>query len=238
MAFAFVSQSAASGTGTTTTNVPYPVTVNAGEIAFLSIVSAYSPNFPDTPAGWDLIGRANGGAGASGVDSGERTISVYMRICDGTEDGTNVTITATGLNGMLGRIFTLSKASTHSLLAESFGTGADTTSGTDYSITTSQNVSLMGGDLLMAFSAINTETPTWGTQGYSAVTGVVIGTTSERTDGGSTIGDDMKIVLTTTPITSGSANAPLTYTMTGTAAAAGATIIIRLRELARKLRVC
>ncbi len=235
MALAYGQQSAGSGTGTTSTTVAYPATVNAGELAILMICSAYDPNFPSTPSGWLFVGRHSAGAGSAGVDSGTRTINIYTRLCDGTEDGTNVSITATGCNLLCARIITITKASTATFLSESFGTGGDATDGTGYSITTSESVSLWTGDLLVAVSAVRPDTPTWSAQAYGAVSGIVFGTVSERGDIATTAGDDVKLVITTTPITSGSAVSTLTYTMTSSANASGATLILRIRELGNKI---
>lgn len=219
-----------SGAATTANSVAHPATVNAGDLLMLTRVFKYPASAtPDTPAGWTLQGNVTGGAGSPGAGTGDVGVYVWTKEADGTEDGTNLTISATGtVNASLSQIhrFTKTSALRWSIAVV---TGTDTESSTTYDVTAGTALALVVDDLLVVLAGVNANVNP-GSVALVASGATFTGTT-ERSDNGTVAGDDLRHDLITGGVTSGSSSGAPQVTATLTAAGAGAAVFVRLREI-------
>jgi hypothetical protein len=224
MAISYVGGGATSNT--TTQN--YPATVTAGELLILTLVSKIAPNYPVAPNGWTLLSQDSGGTG-SGDGAGAVTVTNYYQIAQGTESAGTFTITTTGVNVFFGRVSNFSKAADKDWdLA--YGTGSFTTAAsTAWSVATSA-VSMAANDFVFAVSGLSLATASCSAQGFSSA-GITFGSILERSDSGTSGGNDVRLVLASAAITAGTATQAITYTQTTLNATTGQTTIIRLREV-------
>jgi hypothetical protein len=216
-------------------NLVCPASVTANQLLVAAISNKYEASIPATPAGWTLVGRFGGGLGDSGTGAGtgRGNISIYYKIAVGNEGDTTIPVSISpAADVAYGRIFSFSKASDKDW---DFGiiSGVDESAGNvQWSITTgSWNVK--AGDLLIAASFMNVNTTA--SSEACAMTGITFGTMTELQDSGSTAGSDIRLVVSSHPITTGDATGTLTYTYTagasGSLAPAGVTAVLRLREV-------
>lgn len=231
MAIAFVS-AGAGAVGSTSLAVPHPASIVAGNLLVLHVVNKYPNNAPTTPTGWTLRHREAGGAGASGIDTGNVYASIYTKEADGTETG-NLTVTITSGNSAMGRMRQYSIDPTSSWRLQAIGGPYIADAGAAWSATMTELLSVERSDLVIALSAVNTDLYTFSAQSL-ACDGVQFGTVTERDDSVTGTADDCCIVVTEHPVLDGSATAAAVYTMTASGSAAsnpaGATLILRLRE--------
>lgn len=233
MAIANVS-SGTGASGLTSSSPTYPATVTAGEMLILVSVHKYSSAGVTTPSGWELLGSYTGGVGdGNGAGTGTEKVHIFYRIADGTEDGATLSLTISpAANCSYHRIFSFSKDPSKNWDIALEG-GNMNTPATAWSVTTgSWNVA--SGDFLLAASAVSVY-QTCGSQACS-MSGITFGTMTELNDIGSTAGDDVRMVVSSHPVSSGTNTATLTYTMTvsGTVnpfSPAGPTAVVRLREV-------
>jgi hypothetical protein len=198
----------------------------------LVIASKYPTNSPTTPAGWTLLGQATGGAGASGVDTGNVYCTVYYKDSDGTESGT-LTVSLPSGNVLCPKILSYTKAA-GTVWDIAFATGAVNAGGTTaWSVTAGSDPGFRIGDRCIAVNAINSDAYTYTGHAIS-IPGVTTNTASERTDAGTSFGDDVYTYACDFNCSAGtsSGNAVFTATASGSAAdaPAGATVFVRLRE--------
>lgn len=223
----------ATAVGTTSLTVDHPATVPALNFETLVVVSKYPTAAPSTPSGWYKLAETTGGAGSAGVDTGNVTLTVFAKITDGTEAGTSESITITGGNSAIGKIYRwLKTAADHwNVLA---GVGAHNTGGTTSFSATTDLTDVTAGDLVLAFVGINSNAYSFSAEAISA-SGLTVGTETERLDVGTALGDDCGFVVSTHEISSGSASTNVTFSMTASGSAAnapaGPVILVRLREL-------
>ncbi len=232
MTIAFGAAGAFSG-GTTSLSLAFPASITAGQMLVMSVGNKYPDATPTTPAGWQLQATITGGAGASGQDTGQIRVSVYTRIADGTESG-NQAVTVTSANSSCGRISRYTKASNTAWGVATATTPQNVANTLSWSATATSNPGIAAGNLVVAISADNSDAFFWTTEAVAA-TGCTFSGASERTDSGSTQGDDMHLTITEHPCTAGPSTAPPVYTaeLTGTVTVdrpAGATIFLVLRE--------
>src|SRR6185369_5559043 len=234
MSYAFVSAGTGAG-GTTSLSLPFPATTVSGNLLIAVVCNKYPANAPTTPSGWTLQKQPFGGAGASGADTGSVFLSVYTKTADGTEGGTNLSVTITAGNAAIGNIFQYSPSAAQSTFQIVAASGTyDASAGASWSATANADLGILTGDLVLVFSGINTDLYGYSLEAITS-TGVTFGTMTERADAVTTSGDDAAIVLAEFPVQDARSSAAPVYTMTasGTAASnpAGATIFLRIREL-------
>ena len=221
------------GNGTTSVSVTCPVTVNIGDLLLACVTTKYPPAVPDTPAGWTPLYQVSGGAGSAGADSGSVTQTAYYKIAEGNESASVVTWNVAGGNTARAVLYRYTKDTRASWSIVATG-GADSTAGTDWSVTGADTLDIAGGDFVVCFSGINTDAFTNSLEVLSA-TSLTVGTMTERADNQSTTGDDLCTVVADFEITSGAASGPPTYAMTvsgaGASSPAGATIMVRIRDV-------
>lgn len=234
MAIAFGTAGAAA-TGSTSLAVPYPASIAAGDLLVLCVGNKYPTNGPTTPTGFTAPAgyQTSGGSGAAGIDTGTVYSSVYYKVATGSESG-NLTVTITSGNSSVGRMFRYTKASTKTWDIACTN-GSDNTAGTTWSVTGAANPGLVPGDMLICSSAINTDTYTYATQAVTATGVSAWGTVTERQDSGTATGQDSHLVVSEHPVSTGTASAAPVFTMTASGTTtnrpAGATVMMRLREL-------
>jgi len=221
--------------GTTSLSVAYPTGITAGQLLVLFIANKYPTNAPSLPNGWTAPSgnQYSRGGGTPGADTGDVYITVFVRIADGTETG-NLAVTLTGANTSLGVIFRVTKAAGMDWGYACAG-GSDNAAGTSWSVTAGANPGVTASDMVFVGSAICGNTDTATAEAISQ-TGVTFGTMVERVDTGTNNGDDISIWVTEHPVSSGTGSAAPVYTATvagtGSATAAGASLFLRLREVA------
>jgi MSHA biogenesis protein MshQ len=233
MAIAFGAAGAVANTATTTLTLAYPTGITAGQLIVMCICNKYPPNTPTTPAGFTLAANAQGtgGSGAAGIDTGTVYMTVYYRIAPSALSG-NVSITVTGNNVAIGRIFRYTNATNN--WDVSAANGADNTAGSTAWLTTMNvNPGLTAGDWVIVASGINTDLYTFSAQA-PAEASTTFGATVERQDSGTTSGQDCALVVTDTPVTAGTSTVAPTYSMTSSGSAAnnpaGSSVMLRIRE--------
>ena len=222
--------------GTTQATPGYPSGIQAGDILLLFVSNKYPTNGPTQPSGWSTPSgnQYSGGSGASGVDTGSVYTTVFTRQADGTETG-NVTVDVTSGNSVDAAILAYRPAiNQYSTFDIQVVGGSDNTAGTDWSVTTG-SIDLTTDDVVIAGSAVNTDAYTYTSEAI-AVSGITFGTATERVDDPTTQGQDLRLVVSEHPVTAGTNTAAATYTMTASGTTtnrpAGATLLIRIREVA------
>lgn len=229
MAVSFGSQGAGVA-GTTSIDVAYPASIAAGNMLVAFICTKYPGNAPPAPSGWTLAVSRTGGAGASGVDSGDVDIRMFTKIADGTETGT-VTFANAGANCMSGRMARFTKAAAKNWDV-STGFGSQNTATASWSVSTTLT-DVTGGDVVFSVCGVNSNVNTFSAEAITA-TGLTVGTETERTDAGTASGDDAHLVAASHVITAGPATSIVTFTMTSSGSStnepAGAVVLLRLRE--------
>ncbi len=219
------------GTASTTLTIAHPATVNAGEMLLLFRVIKYPDvSTPDTPSGWTLLGTVTGGAGASGADSGNVSVTAYSKVADGTEGGTNLTVTNTGVaNCQIGQITNYTRAST-STWKVLFTSGSDNTKHTAESVTGTADPGFLVNDLMVVCYGGNINLAA-SSEAFAAGT-VTFGAVTERNDTQNSGGDHCDQQTSTGAITAVTASGAPTYTATsGAGGSAGAAVFVVLREI-------
>lgn len=232
MAIAFgASGSAAIGTGSLT--VPHPATIASGNLLILAIANKYPNDVPSTPAGWTLPDHARhqGGRGAPAADRGLATITVFTKQADGTESG-NLSVTITNGDSAVGRMFRYTKMSASWLLSAC--SGSEDSPGDTWDPTMASDPGIEGNDIIIACSAVNGDFSTFSSPTLTAA-GATISAGIERSQDGTSLGQDCKIYVAEFSCSAGTGSLPV-YTHTNGASTgdtpAGATVLLRIRELA------
>ncbi|WP_319244433.1 DUF6701 domain-containing protein [uncultured Propionivibrio sp.] len=220
-------------TGTTSLSIPYPSGIVAGNLLVLVVGNKYPTAGPTTPAGWTLMAQATGGLGAQAADSGPVFMTTFVKVASGTEAG-NLSLTVTGANSSMARIFRYAKTGASWDYAAT--TGADTVGNLTWSVTGAADPGLTAGDVLLMASALNCDRVNGWTESVAA-TGATFGTPVERNDTTTTSGNDQGLVVSEHPVASGTATAAPVYAMTGSGGAGattvcptGAAVFLRMRE--------
>jgi hypothetical protein len=227
------------GVGGTTTTADYPTGIAGGDLLVLCIVNKYPANPPATPSGWALQGQASGGSGVSGPSAGQVLTTVFTKVADGTETG-SLTISVPGANCLMARMINCRSDLGGSVNYNvSVATASQNVGNTvNWSSVSGGNFDVTANDLVLVFNGVNHATVTF--TGYTlAETGIVFGARSQRVSVGTSAGDDVRIQVVSCNITSGTANSPVTYTMTASLSAAdtpaGSTVFVRIRDGKRRV---
>jgi hypothetical protein len=220
--------------GTTAPTVAYPAGIAAGNLLILAIANRPNASTPSTPSGWTAPANntVTGGAGAEGAGTGVVRITVFVKEATGSEAG-NLALAITSGTSCGAVIWRVSRGSGKSWLV-ALASGSDNSAGTGWSATFGSNPGVTSGDLVFVASAASEDTASFASQAL-AQTGVTYGAMTERTDTAITTGNDLRLVVTEHPISSGTSSAAATYTMTasgtGSTNTAGASVMIRLRQV-------
>jgi len=223
---------APSATGSATT-IPavYPSGITAGQLLVLTVSWGNSAGTaPTTPSGWGFQGTANNTTGTFGTDTGPRRVSVYAKIADGTETGT-LNVTATGNNTGGASIIRLAHTNAGYDWAVAVSTGADSTAGTGVSVTGGSTIAFQAGDLMVISVGQLVDNSTQSAKSITA-TGITFGTLTNRASVAITTGSDMRHIVDTVPVSSGSGTVAPVYAYTASSATTQAAVVfLRVREV-------
>ena len=215
--------------GSTTVAPSYPASITAGQYLVLVVTSgATNSGTPTTPSGWTFLATGASTDGTYGVDTGPRRVTVFGRVADGTETGTqSVSITNGGT--CRGTISSFTRSGSGSWVVEAQGAD-DSTSGTGFSAT-GASMNWNTGDVAIVAVGQRVDTVTQSAQSLTA-TGVTFGTRTNRASTAVTTGNDHRHVVDTfAAVTSTSdVDAAPTWAYTGSAACSGGVVFVRLRE--------
>lgn len=231
---AFLSSGAAAS-GLSSATPAYPADVASGQMLILFVVAKYITVAVAPPAGWTLLGSFTGGImTGSGAGSGEGVVWAYYRIANGTETpGATINVgVSPAANCSHHKIFSFTKDASKTW-SIAFTGGNMQVPATAWSVTgASWNVA--ANDFLVQCTFQNS----YVTVSAQAMTmaGVTFGAATEQYDLGSTAGDDVRMIVSTHPVTAGGATGATTYTAlvagtTSPSSPTGATLMVRLRQV-------
>ncbi len=234
MAIAFGNAGTGSGSATRTITPTYP-TVSAGDYMILEVGQKYADRTVPTPSGWTALGATTGGAGSNATpDEGNVKVWVYGKEADGTESGT-LSITDSGgtADVMYGRMCSFTKAGGTTWDVVGGALASDNTAGTSLVWTYDTDPGVETNDWLLTMWCINsdnyTHTHALTCSGLSSIT------TASRMNSASTSGGNVRLGLVTHVIGAGTSSGVATYTNTASSSAtnspAGASVLVRLREV-------
>jgi len=217
-----------SGNGTTSVGsvegLTLPVGYATGNLFLMHVSSKYA--YPDTPSGWTLVNQVSGGSGASGEDSGTVYSSVYYRIATSTSE-TIPTVTLSGGNSLLVRISAYAKTDGNWSVTSTTGSQNSVTA--SWSVAMSTSPSITAGNWVVGTVSANGNDALYASTGESfTAPGLTMGTQNTRVNTGTASGNDVRLVITTHIVDSGTATGAGTFglTFTGTLANGPAGAVI------------
>lgn len=212
-----------SGSGTSSCTPTYP-TLATGDLLTLRVVSKYA--YCDDPAGWVLLARISGGAGASGAASGVVYTSLYGRSAIGSESGTFTVQTQNG-NSIQAGVTKITGAG----IDTAYYVGADNSGTSPYTASIPVPAgSIVSGDKILVYTGVNDAAPTVTTRSLT-IPGCTVTFTAQRAGTGQFNGDDTASYIHEFAVTAGSSTgADATFSITfSSGAPAGASIMQRYR---------
>jgi hypothetical protein len=237
MTIAFVATAGqVAGAGTTVAPVFPASGVEAGHLAVMLVFNKVETDIPDQEAGWSTPSdnTGTGGTGAAGADTGPLRATCYYRECDGTEDGTTVTVSfaPTAHEGAQAIILVYSKTEA-TWDIDGCGTGSVSSAVTAWSQAVSTDPGVAAGDWIITGRSATTDGGVWTTPPPATViTGCTMGTMTERAKGGTTNGNDLESQTADEPVSAGSSSSVATVKGTESVATTGVVIAVRIREVA------
>jgi len=239
MTISFISQGTTptgtgTGTGTTSVTPALPGTLANGDIVLIYVGNKPDTSTPTTPANWNLAGTIAGGTGSQGIDTGPVRTTVFWRIKDASWS-TMPAISITSNSSAVAQAFVYRNASGLWDIAASGG--ADTTTGTAWSVTTAADPGFAAGDWAFVASTLPTDVGAgaqFASESISATGISVWGTMTERAEQNTSSGNDLGGFVFDRPVTTGTSSAApvVTATASGTTTnVAGTSLVVRLREV-------
>lgn len=216
--------------GSTVASPAYPATPALGELLVLLVGwGNLTDTTPATPTGFYAPPNNTwlGGTGSWGIDLGNRGVTVFCRIADGTETG-NVTVNNGSLDAtsvISAQIMRITK--TDPAFYVSVTGGTDNTSGTGYSATGAVALIPRNGDIGITVTAWEPDTATSGTPTLTW-DGVATTTTAVQSIANSN-GNDVRFIIVRRTLAGNGGSAPVLATTAG-AAAAGPTAFVLVKE--------
>jgi MSHA biogenesis protein MshQ len=219
--------------GTTSLSIAYPSGISAGDLLVVCIGNKYPTNGPTEPSGDGFAsvagGQGSGGPGGTGVDTGDAYATVYVKVASGSESG-SLAVTVTSGNASYGFMARYTKTSgTWGYAATN---GSNNTHDTSWSVTGAADPGVQSGDLMVVCSGKNSENATFNAATSVTQAGVTYAALNERGDNGTSFGDDVGAVVIDAAATAGTSSGAPGYTSTLGANGAGASVFLRLREVA------
>ncbi len=236
MAVSFVSQ-ASNNNGTTGASPTYPTSPTAGNLLLLLVANKHDEHTVTTPSGWTAPSNntSTGGAGTDGTDDeGTVRVTAFYKVADGSETGT-LTVSVIGGNVTTAQIFQFSRSG-GTAWDVACAIGSKNTGGTTtWAITTSSDPGIAGGDMVVTLCGANTDSFTYSTSASPLLTsGITYGALAKRNDASNAQGADLRFIVHTHAVTSGTSSGNSTFNMTSSGsssnAPAGAMVLVRLRE--------
>lgn len=224
-----------SATGSATAPAPvFPATVTLNQKAVLCVNMKPFSATMTTPAGWTLIGSSTNGSVASGANVGSTKGYAFEKICDGTEDGTTVTLAVTSADSA-GAVISLLDTDESAWASTVVAWGNKVGNSANMAMTTTTQTSVAAGDLMVEFFSINSSAGTPSADTLTQ-TGVTYGAVTNRADRSITTGNDSRLRVNTVPVTSvttPSGGAAGGYT--NASATSGLLGVIRFRDATSQL---
>lgn len=186
------------------------------------------------PVGWVLLAQLlNGSVADTSPDGGAMRVMVYVR--SGVVTTTNFQVTEAIGSSTIGRIYTYTRAPDE-LYQWDFTTGADAVNNANYSANGDDNLLAIADDLLLAFTALNSDE---GTRTAPLITaaGLSINTPTVRSNDQSTVFNDSGLMAVDALVTSGVEVGPPVFTFTNPSTSSGATVMLRLRRVSPTIEV-
>lgn len=209
----------------TSWDVAHNATVNAYEVAIMHITRRSTTGTVNTPSGWSLIMGPN--------SSGTHRSYVFGRICNGTEGGTNVTLTISNDSTVrTARIYYFSGAQN---IAALYWEGTATTTGTAATISAASVVSAARNRLAISLTSIANDNAVADFAGETG--GNWTETLAQFT---TTVGSDACLQLQTAGLTSAttlSGGTMINNTGTGLSGTANAWVVQAFALKGRSMRV-
>lgn len=232
MTVAHVATGSRSAGGTTTVSPSYPAGVAAGVLAIAARVLKPQTATGTAEAGWKQRISVTGGTGTTGADTGQTRIVVDTKILAGSESGSVTFDNASSPNSSHGVIALYSKSSTALWDLTNFSSGSDASHGTGRSVSGASALSLQPGDVVLAICGSDTDTATAYTSPAITVSGITFGATTQRLGaGGVTTGNQTGLMIFEATVTSGTASANPSLSLSGGPSNCGPVVFYRLREV-------
>jgi hypothetical protein len=224
------------GSGTTVIPTFPAAGVEAGHLAVLLVSNKIESDAPVTPSGWSAPtnNTGTGGTGSAGADAGPLRLTVLYKVCDGTEDGTTVTVSfsPTAHEGAQAQIIGYSKTLATWDVA-GCGAGSVSTGATAWSQAVAVDPGVAGGDWLITARSATTDAGAWtNPPPATVITGCTMGTMTERGNSGTTNGNDLESQYADEPVSSGSSSSVATVKGTESSSTTGVVFAVRIREVA------
>lgn len=178
-----------------------------------------------------FVSTSEGTAGTEAADAGGVRATLLYKIATGTETGSVTfanagTATLSKQGQMLA--FRKSAGSTWDIAAVN---GKDVAGGTGYSAAMGSDPGILPGDILLAVTAINSDTGTWSGQTITG-TGLSTSLVAEHRDIGGTGGNDTRLIISEHSVSSALTSGVPTFAMTATGGTGeGATVLLRIRAV-------
>lgn len=202
----------------------------SGDLMVASISIRPAASTVNTPAGWTLLGSRTGtDGGAEGADTGSVGQYWFYKVSDGSEGTSNVTFTETGTTSVwIGSIMQVRSATgTYDLSLGGYSLNGDAT---NWGGTLDTNIGLTTGDLVLMAASTNGDLSASSAQNISATGVSTKSTVYEHGEYGSTTGNDIETVLSSTLIWSGTNTATPTLAHTLSVASSGTISALRIRQ--------
>jgi hypothetical protein len=229
---AHVATGSRSAGGTTTVAPSYPAGVAAGVLAIAARVLKPQTATGTAETGWKQRISVTGGTGTTGADTGQTRVVVDTKILAGSESGSVTFDNATSPNSSHGVIALYSKSATALWDLSNFSSGSDASHGTGRSASGASALSLKPGDVVLAICGSDTDTATAYTSPAITVAGITFGATTQRLGaGGVTTGNQTGLMIFEATVTSGTASATPTLSLSGGPSNCGPVVFYRLREV-------
>jgi hypothetical protein len=226
-----------------------PAGVTAGMLMVWVMENKLSTTVPaSVTAGWTKLTDIVGGAGADIAQSGPVRTSVYYRIADGSESGTTISFTLSNVtdNSCHSRVIVYQKDPQYFWDLQHV-TATDNTSGNRvFRATSGSNLGLTVDDVVLLVVGHNDNTLSTAVSGTNTDNGlpnglsmssITFNTLDKFVDSGTSFGNDSRLVVIDTKVTSGTASSTITLQLgTGTVPTAGgfsgSMVAVRLRQVA------
>jgi len=221
----------------TTLNPAVPAGTTTGDLSVLCVEAKPYTTAITTPSGWTKIGETTNGTTVSGIDTGSMKVAMYVK--ESATPGAIGAITMATPDSACAVIHSYSKDPSYAWNYSAFTTGSQTTNQANYSATGAAGLAVAADDWVVAATAVNTDLAVGGPSaqsigGMSGATLAVSVRTAGTSDGQGlvTTGNDSRLMVVDADVTAGSSNSAPTMTYTLGSSSSGASIWLRLREVA------
>ena len=216
--------SAAAGT-TSISITPQAVTPDKS-VNFLAVVAKPYDATITTPTGWTVHSSIASGSTGSSADLGSTLTKIFYKL--GALSSTAITVEGATANTMMGSAISFSCGGDDLLDFEEFTTGADDTSGADFSATCSSGIDLIVDDFVLEVCGINA-TPGPPTSETITATGATLGSYVGLIEDTTALGDNCRLNIGRVTVTAGSSDVAPSFAYTNANNTAGGVILTRIR---------